>query len=292
MFDLQVNGFKNKDLSCNFWQQPPTYEIKLLNSFLYKEGIFSYLATLITDSYDSIKTNLEILQKTQDEQLVGAHIEGGLISKLGVHPKNFAQEFNLKKIQELVKIFPGLIKLWTFCPSLDKNGDITKFLQDSNIKVSYGHSNCDYETAWNAFENYHVDLVTHWGNAMFVYNGFKQRDTSDEMLKALDSIDPCGAGIGLAAYRHPKVNLMAISGSKAHGDLHLDPNLVKKLFEKKAKKIILVSDLVHYDSPETPNELVGGLTSLKTHSQNAIELGINKELVEHATTTLPRQIFG
>ena len=291
MFDLQVNGFKNKDLSCNFWQQPSSDEIKLLNSFLYKEGIFSYLATLITDSYDSIKTNLEILQKTQDEQLVGAHIEGGLISKLGVHPKNFAQEFNLKKIQELVKIFPGLIKLWTLCPSLDKNGDITKFLQDSGIKVSYGHSNCDYETAWNAFENYNVDLVTHWGNAMFVYDGFKQRDTSNEMLIALDSIDPSGAGIGLAAYRHPKVNLMAISGAKANGDLHLDPNLLKKLFEKKAKKIILVSDLVHYDSSEIPSDLVGGLTSLKIHSQNTIALGISKELVEHATTALPKQIL-
>lgn len=292
MFDLQVNGFKNEEVSCNFWQQPSTGEIKLLNSFLYKEGVFHYLATLITDSYDSIKANLEILQTAQNDQLVGAHIEGGLISKLGVHPKNFAQEFNLKKIQELVKIFPGLIKLWTFCPSLDKNGDITKFLQDSGIKVSYGHSNCDYETAWNAFEKYNVDLVTHWGNAMFVYDGFKQRDTSDEMLIALDSIDPSEAGIGLAAYRHPKVNLMAISGSKANGDLHLDPRLLKKLFEKKAEKIILVSDLVHYDSAENPDELVGGLSSLKTHSQNAIALGISKELVEHATTKLPKQILG
>ena len=97
MFDLQVNGFKNEEVSCNFWQQPSTGEIKLLNSFLYKEGVFHYLATLITDSYDSIKANLEILQTAQNDQLVGAHIEGGLISKLGVHPKNFAQEFNLKK---------------------------------------------------------------------------------------------------------------------------------------------------------------------------------------------------
>ena len=293
MIDLQVNGFKTKDFACNFWQTPKTQDIEALNNFLYKEGVGNYLATLITDSFDSIKDNLEIIAKHKKDNLAGVHIEGGLISRLGVHPEKFSQEFDLKKVQDLVKKFPGLIKLWTFCPSLDKDGSITKFLQDSNIKISYGHSNCDYETAWNAFENYDVDLVTHWGNAMFVFEGFKQRNISDEDLDALDSFDSDSkaAGIGLAAYRHPKVKLMAISGSQKNSDLHLDPKLLKKLFEKKAKQMILVSDMVHYADENPPTSLVGGLTSLKTHKENALALGIEKTALEHATQTLPGQVI-
>lgn len=292
MIDLQINGFKGKDFSCDFWNQPETEDIEALNSFLYKEGIKAYLATLITDSYESIEANLQIIKNNQSALVFGAHIEGGLISKLGVHPEAHAQEFDLKKIQELVKKFPGLIKLWTFCPSLDKNGDITKFLQDSNIKVSYGHSNCDFETAWNAFEKFDVDLVTHFANAMFVFDSFKQRNVSDEDLDALDtrSID-AGAGIGLAAYRHPKVKLMAISGSTKCSDLHIDPKLLKKLFEKKKNQMILVSDMVHYEADSSPETLVGGLSTLKTHCKNALNLGISKEALEHATVTLPSQVI-
>lgn len=285
MIDLQVNGFKHKDFSCNFWTQPEQSEISALSSFLYKEGINKYLATLITDSFESTQANLSILSEAQkqNENLQGVHIEGGLISRLGVHDEKYAQELDLKKIQELVRAYPGLIKLWTICPSLDKDGSITKFLQDSDIKVSYGHSNCDYETAWNAFENYQVNLVTHWGNAMFVFDGFKQRNCSDVDLDSLDTLDPTGAGIGLAAYRHPKVTLMAIAGSKRDGDLHLDPKLLKKLFEKKINQMILVSDMVHYDKNDLPETLVGGLASLKTHAQNALDAGISKEAVALAT---------
>ena len=291
MFDLQVNGFKGKDFSCKFWDQPETKDIEALNSFLYKDGINKYLATVITDSFEAIKAKLGLIKKNQNEILVGVHIEGGLISRLGVHDNKFAQEFDLKKIQGLVKQFPGLIKLWTFCPSLDRDGGITKFLQDANIKVSYGHSNCDYETAWNAFENYGVDLVTHWGNAMFVFDGFKQRDTDQKNLDLLDTKDPAGTGIGLAAYRHPKVNLMAISGSIENSDLHLDPKLLKKLFEKKERQMILVSDMVYYDSPNRPETLVGGLTSLKTHYENALKIDISTKDLEHATSALQLQII-
>lgn len=291
MFDLQVNGFKGKDFSCDFWNQPESKDVAALNSFLYKEGIKGYLATLITDSFEAIEANLKIIKNNHQGILKGVHIEGGLISRLGVHNEKFAQEFDLKKTQALVKNFPDLIKLWSLCPALDKNGDITKFLQDSNIKVSYGHSNCDYETAWQAFEKYDVDLVTHWGNAMFVFKDFKQRNISDTDLEALDSLDTDQAGIGLAAYRHPKVKLMVISGSKKHSDLHLDPRLLKKLFAKKEKQMILVSDMVHYNGKEDPKELVGGLSSLKTHFENALNLGISKENLEHAASTLPKQII-
>ena len=55
--------------------------------------------------------------------------------------------------------------------------------------------------------------------------------------------------------------------------------------------MILVSDMVHYADENPPTSLVGGLTSLKTHKENALALGIEKTALEHATQTLPGQVI-
>lgn len=290
MFDLQINGFKTKDFECDFWNAANPADISALDKFLISEEVSNYLATIITNSFEQTIKNLEAIEQSQSSLIFGVHLEGGLISKLGVHDARYAQELNLKKFQDLVKKFPKLIKLVTLCPKLDSNGDITKFLQDSAIKVSYGHSDCDFDTAWNAFENYQVDLVTHWGNAMYVCEAFKQRNCSPEDLAKLESNNPQKAGLGLAAYHHEKVNIMAICGSKKNFDLHLDPLLIKKLFQKKKQKMILVSDMVHTENSE-PKQLLGGLASLRTHYKNAQSLGISTDELDHATEILPRKLL-
>jgi N-acetylglucosamine-6-phosphate deacetylase len=159
-------------------------------------------------------------------------------------------------------------------------------LQDQGIAVSYGHSDASFEQAYNSFEKNQVDLVTHWGNAMKVADKFKQRATDEFSLKILEHEDPgslSGSGIGLAALKHPKVKLMIIVGSKADGDEHLDPLIVKKLVEIKKNQLILVSDSVAYSGPRPPDQLVGGLVSLKKHHQNALNIGLTQDDLDKST---------
>lgn len=308
MFDLQVNGLTwyegDKVLSCNFWQSPSNDEIHSLRRKEKKDGIEDFLATLITAPYEEIENNLQRLWDYQakhteaDNKLAniyGVHVEGGLISRMGIHPKANAQEFNLENVQSLVKNFPELIKLWTLCPRMDTNGDITRFLQDSGIKVAYGHSEASYEEAMNAFEKYGVNLVTHWANAMKSMPGFKHRGGSINDIKMLENfeienaLDPDEIGLAVATYKHPGIYVTAICGSEVDNDLHLDPHLLKHLAEHKRGKFILVSDSVVPDENKTG--LQGGTQSLGKHMLNAFDTGLDVLQVQEATSISPYQIF-
>lgn len=295
MLDLQINGFATKDFACNFWQAPDDESINSLNRFLYKEGVKQYLATVITSSLSDFEMNLKRIQefcsKYGRESLLGVHIEGGLISRLGIHPEQYAKAVQYKEAKLLIKQFPGLIKLWTLCPKLDTGGQITRFAQDHGIVVSYGHSNASYQEALTAFDSYGVKLVTHWGNAMYIMKDFKQRDCSAVDLARLDT--EVDGGLGLAAYQRDDVVCMAIAGSYEDGDQHLDPRLLIKLFEKKKDRMILVSDSVCQLEARgsKPEKLIGGLASLGKHAQNAVKIGIPEAEVIKACWKTPREVL-
>ncbi len=294
MLDLQINGFATENFSCNFWEAPNDESITALNKYLYKEDVKQYLATLITASYATIETNLQRIQdyvnKHGKSSILGVHMEGGLITRMGVHPLEHASALQYKEAKALVTKFPGLIRLWTLCPKLDPQGQVTRLLQDHDIVVSYGHSNASYQEAYRGFEDYDVHLVTHWGNAMYVMEGFRQRDCREEDLSRLDT--ETDGGIGLAAYQHPDVYCMAIAGSEADADLHLDPRLLKKLFTKKKNKMILVSDMVvKTPRPKPGCALQGGLASLAKHTKNAIASGIPESEVRKSCEEIPRSII-
>jgi len=305
MYDLQFNGLSTKNFSCDFWNSPETEQIDLCLKFLFQSGIKKILATIITDNPDKAYANLKRIfeyrknlvgAKAQSQtEIAGVHVEGGYISRLGVHPSDYACAFDYKFAKKITQDFPGLIKLWTLCPRIDRDGSLTAFLQDQNILVSYGHSNATYNEAQVAFEKHKVNLVTHWGNAMFVMKNFHQRNTSDEELLALENLDvesclPDEIGIGLAAYRNPDVYCMAIAGSNEDADLHLDPRLLRQLAHKKLDKFILVSDCVAHKGPR-PDNLVGGLTTLAEHKKNAILAGIDPALVEFALNANIEALF-
>jgi N-acetylglucosamine-6-phosphate deacetylase len=305
MFDLQFNGLSTKNFSCDFWNSPETEQIDLCLKFLFQSGIKKILATIITDNperaYNNLNTifeyrkNLGRAEIKSQTEIAGVHVEGGYISRLGVHPGDYACAFDYKFAQKITHDFPDLIKLWTLCPRIDKDGSMTGFLQDQNVLVSYGHSNASYHEAQDAFKKHKVNLVTHWGNAMFVMKNFHQRNTSEQELLALENLDvdsclPDEIGIGLAAYRNPDVYCMAIAGSDKDADLHLDPRLLNQLARKKLDKFILVSDCVAYKGPR-PINLVGGLSTLAEHKKNAILAGIAPDLVENALNANIEAVF-
>jgi N-acetylglucosamine-6-phosphate deacetylase len=305
MYDLQFNGLSTKNFSCDFWNKPEPEAIDLCLKYLFEQGVKKILATIITDDPEHAYANLKTIfnyknsllesKKLLQTEIAGVHVEGGYISRLGVHPANFARAFDYQFARKIIQDFPNLIKLWTLCPNIDRDGSLTTFLQDKNILVSYGHSNATYQEAMLAFQKYKVNLVTHWGNAMYVMKNFHQRKTSDQELWDLDNIDvnlskPEDIGLGLAAYRHPEVYCMAIAGSDEDADLHLDPRLLKHLANKKLDKFILVSDCVAYNGP-SPNNLVGGLNTLAQHKKNALIAGLEPKLIENALNANIEALF-
>lgn len=341
MFDLQVNGLTTNSFSCDFWSLPEDESIHALRKYELDEGVFMFLATLITAPYEQIEANLKHIEKYKEKydkdsdryleikksqllanagkdfldiqsapdssanqmneiesaHIYGVHIEGGLISKMGIHPEAHAKEFNLKNVQELVKKYPGLIKLWTLCPKADTNGDVTRFLQDSSIKVAYGHSDASYDEAMSAFDKYGVDFVTHWCNGMSTFPGFQHRGGSKIDYEHLENINlevTEHLGIGVAAYHNPKIALSMICGSEADGDLHLDSYLLHKAAEKKKGKVVFVSDSVAAENGKSydKSKLRGGTVTLSNHVSNAFEAMVGIAEVQEATSITPYKVMG
>lgn len=312
MIDLQVNGLTIADeFHCNFWEAPHHSEIKKMCAYLYSKGIKQILATLITNSYDNIAfalSNINAYKKRFDNSLdeantdsrahiAGVHIEGGLISRMGIHPEAYAKEFDFLKAGRLKQDYPDLIKLWTLCPLRDKDGDMTKFLQDNGVYVSYGHSDANFSQAMQAFDKYKVKLVTHWGNAMNIFKGLKQRDPNPEQIKYLEAIhpdmvvDPEQLGLGYAAYYNDKIYTMFICGSQEDKDLHIHPSLVKALIKKKKDKLILVSDSVSKSIYDRDDSLRGGLVELSKHANNLRNLGVPDLDIHQMVETNPLKIL-
>ena len=313
MIDLQVNGLSIGDkLRCSFWEAPRHKDIKRLCEYLYTRGVKQILATLISDSYDNILYSLKDIQSykkrfdndineahsNQRTHIAGVHIEGGMISRPGIHNPDYLGEFDFIRAGKLKKECPDLIKLWTLCPLKDRDGDLTKFLQDNGIYVSYGHSYANYEQAMAAFDKFKVRLVTHWGNAMPIFKGLDQRNPSAQELSYLDSVnpdtqvDPNHLGIGYAAYTRDDIYAMFICGSKEDHDLHIHPDLLKKLIKKKEGKTILVSDsVVNLEYDNDKEKLRGGLNDLYGHSKNLESLGFSVDSIKQMVEENPKKVL-
>ncbi len=323
MFDLQVNGLTilDRGLHCDFWQAPANADIEKLCDYLGSEGVTGFYATLITAPYEEIDRNLArisnyyhchseqfadahcrlreespfkqegVLRDAQDDRahLAGVHVEGGYISRAGIHPSAHLREFDLVKVRSLVEKYPGLIKLWTLCPLVDSDGALTKYLQSQGVRVAYGHSNASANQADRAFDAYGVDLVTHWPNAMTVVRDplnssrFDHRKPSAEYLEFLSmsrseaeawaSVQGLELGLGFSAYHREDVSVTAICGSVADGDLHMAPEIFKLLRAHKGTQLFLVSDDVAYSTEELKTGRIlglrGGRVSLAKHFINA-----------------------
>lgn len=315
LIDLHFNGLKDSasGIDCNFWKSPSDEEILKLRKYLYEHGIKAFLPTLITDSAIAIEKKLELIANhkknftgtNEEESLaqslaypIGVHIEGGYISRRGTHPEKYCEALGPSVVEDLTKKFPGLIKLWTICPLVDKDGKHVAAQRLHGIIPSYGHSKANYQEAMNGFNNYGVRLVTHWGNGMNIFTTAYDRDEpSPEDLASLDSNDNSLGALGKAAYDHPDVYLMAICGSDADKDRHISPKLIKKLAG--TGRLILVTDAVA--EPAGPASqtgakrgyaLSGGQVSLDKHVANAKhDAGLTDEEIYQATVINPAKIL-
>jgi N-acetylglucosamine-6-phosphate deacetylase len=165
--DLQLNGcggvLFNDDISHN--------TLEIMHQICLKYGTTGFLPTLTTCDFKNVIKVLETVKNWFDKYgsnrgVLGLHLEGPFISvtKKGIHPEQFIippTDELLKQIIAYQKYFP--IKM-TIAPEVFTNEQI-KFLIDSNIILSLGHSNASYKEAENAIK-LGAHTSTHIFNAM------------------------------------------------------------------------------------------------------------------------------
>ncbi|MBO5373137.1 MAG: N-acetylglucosamine-6-phosphate deacetylase [Lachnospiraceae bacterium] len=104
--------------------------------------------------------------------LCGINLEGPFISmeKKGAQNPYFIKAPDSAMFKRLLDAGDGLIKLVTIAPETENAMDFIKHFS-SEVRISIGHTNCDYETAKKAFR-FGASHMTHLYNAM---PGFSHR---------------------------------------------------------------------------------------------------------------------
>ena len=117
-------------------------EINYLMSKLFQHGVWGIFPTLVTDSIENIKRQIEIIKQAAKSDLknstkiLGIHLEGIFINPLkkGIHNQDWILEPNVKNYKLIEDDF---IKIVTMAPELDKG--LIDYLKNKNIKIQAGH---------------------------------------------------------------------------------------------------------------------------------------------------------
>lgn len=195
-------------------------DILFLAKKLLHHGIGGFYPTLVTDSVENIKRQIERIKSARETQIkkqtkemaeiLGIHLEGIFINpeKKGIHDEKL---FLQPTVENYKLIEDDLIKIVTLAPELDENLALQKYLHLKGVKVQAGHCIGDDLTNCNG--------TTHLFNAM---KGINHREKSTTLSALLDD----------------KIYTEIIADG-----VHLSEDILKLIFKTKPEdKIILVSD--------------------------------------------------
>lgn len=195
-------------------------DILFLAKKILTHGIGGFYPTLVTNSIENIKHQIERIKAARETQIkkqspemaeiLGIHLEGIFINpeKKGIHDEKL---FLKPTIENYKLIEDDFIKIVTLAPELDQNDELKKYLISKDIKVQAGH--CMGSDLTNCTG------VTHLFNAMKWIN---HRENST----------------ALSALINDEIYTEIIADG-----VHLNDDILKLIFKSKPEdKIILVSD--------------------------------------------------
>ncbi|HEX2396449.1 MAG TPA: N-acetylglucosamine-6-phosphate deacetylase [Bacteroidales bacterium] len=167
--DIQINGF----MGINFSDQALTTEkMRKATQALWKEGVTSYLPTVITNDHSRLKKSFMLLaDATSDKKIEGSvpgfHLEGPFISPVqgyrGAHSEKYIRPPDQNEFRILQDASGNKIKLITVAPEIPGAISFIEKVARSGVTVSLGHHNGTTGIIQEAVEA-GAQLSTHLGN--------------------------------------------------------------------------------------------------------------------------------
>lgn len=140
---------------------------------LDRDGVASFLGTIITDTVDAMCGRLAALARVRDRDplvrrlMAGVHIEGPFLNPgdgfRGAHPLDAIRPADVDVMQRLLDAAAGLTRIVTLAPESDPGGHVTRMLAGAGIRVSAGHSDATVDELRAAIDA-GVSMFTHLGN--------------------------------------------------------------------------------------------------------------------------------
>jgi len=214
--DIHIHGSGGKDI-----MDGEITALKTVSETIAKSGVTAFLPTTMSmekekiyKALDSIK--LAMKDNIKGAKIIGAHMEGPFISERykGAHNKDYFLKPDLKFIENYMDV----IKIITIAPEEDFQFNFIKNVKkSSDIVLSMGHTNSDYETAMEAV-SVGISNATHIFNAM---RPFHHRDPGT-----------------VGAVLNSNISFELIADT-----LHIHPDAFQILLNAKGKdKMILITD--------------------------------------------------
>ena len=170
-------------------------ETKFLLKELYRKGIKGLCPTLVGETKENIKKQLEIFNKIKNEQLqnidkeafiVGVHLEGSFLNpeKSGIQDTKTFLKPTIENFKNLVGEFENIIKIVTIAPELDV--DLIDYLNEKYIKTQAGHTiSSDFKNCIATTHHFNAMNPIHHRNNSIALKGLINNDIYCEIIADL-----------------------------------------------------------------------------------------------------------
>lgn len=268
LIDLQVNGHGGLDFNTT-----PFHEelVQRISQNLWREGVTSYLPTIITNSDGEIERAVRGIAEARakdsmvERSIPGIHLEGPFVSPedgpRGAHDKEHVKPPDWSLFMRWQEATGGAIKLVTLSPEWPQAPDFIKRCVESGVVVGIGHTAATSEQIREAVSA-GASLSTHLGN-----------------------------GAHPVLPRHPnylwdQLATDELWASVIADGFHVPESVLKVVSRVKGSRTLLVSDAVSFTGRE-PGEYetsVGGEVVLT--SEGRLHLAHNPRLLAGSVKTL------
>lgn len=169
LIDIQINGYMGVDFSDQELSQDMMHEATYA---LWKEGVTSYLPTLITRDHERLSHSFSLLAGAMEDEMIGMsipgfHLEGPYISPIdgyrGAHPAEHVRLADWDEFSEYQERAHQGIKLVTVAPEMEGTIPFIKLSKESGVVVSLAHHNGSPDIIERAVEA-GASLSGHLGN--------------------------------------------------------------------------------------------------------------------------------
>src|SRR5665647_434905 len=162
--DIHIHGSGGRDT-----MDGEISDLEIISKTIAKSGVTGFLPTTMTMSKEKIYKALDAVriaigEKMTGAKILGVHMEGPFISRKykGAQNVDYLDKPNFQLIDDYLDI----IKIITLAPEEDLKFNFIKSIKEkTNIVLSIGHTNSDYEAAMEAIDA-GISNATHIFNAM------------------------------------------------------------------------------------------------------------------------------
>jgi N-acetylglucosamine-6-phosphate deacetylase len=167
--DLHIHGAGGADT-----MDATTEALSTMAGILPAEGTTSFLATTITQEIKSIEDALKNVANYRkhhnvpgEAEILGIHLEGPFINekRAGAQPVEHILAPNIDLFKRWQELAENGIKLVTMAPEQENGLEFVRYLDQSGVVASIGHSDATYEEAVKAVDA-GAKHVTHLFNGM------------------------------------------------------------------------------------------------------------------------------